>query len=301
MKNFIILLFLITLFPHDIYSMKRAAPNELTKLEETKKPCIITQPAQPFLPIELVGKIFLEYFKTNIPTRENITTFCLINKKLCLYINRPTNTRTILHNDNSCIYKHIRASFIGTPAMENYLTQTQKLHDQINDLSIEDIKKLIIHHGADVNYDVRYVGDGNEQQKNPPLLSKTINDYNKTECLVELGADPYLVNLLDKNCAFTEAIKKEKIDFVNLFIKYYPYYRVIQFCDLFRTVVGESSVDLALDTKNIELIKSVLKQKNIPYNKLQQVLFYANKEDITDLSELLHNQGVRLSGEIGII
>lgn len=288
--------------------MKRAASDELTKSEETKKICLglVTQSAEePFLPIELVGKILLDSFRKDRTDpitliREQIITFYLINRELYEYIQSPNNTRIIMNNATICgdfLKPFIAKNLIDLPPILNYVKQTQKLHAEIDKLSIEDIRNLIVQNGADVNY------YGSEKSpllsktidnEESSLLLKTIDNYDKTECLMELGADPYLGNLLDKNCAFTESIKKEKIGLLNLFIKHYPYYRVIQFYDSFETVIGENSIDIALDTKNIELIKSVLNQKNIPFERLKKVLFYAHENKIIELIKLLSDRGIAI-------
>jgi hypothetical protein len=261
--------------------MKRTAQQELAQpIEQQRIRSALS--TDPLLPIDLIGYIFVSSFKTKKITerppiiQDQIRRFCLVNKSLCAYICQPDTIRTILNNVNYYLRDSI-ATLIGTPHMCNYLEKSKSLYDKIDTLTVADMRDLV-KNGADVNYHITYI------ISRPPLLLKTIQSYDKTYCLLELGANPHLTcfDLLSPDCAFIKAIRKENIDIVNLFIQYYPYYHSC----------GVSSIDIALDTKNITLIKSVLTQKNIPLDKLRKVLFYAFDEDIAELREFLCDRGI---------
>ncbi len=223
---------LTTVFSHHLNCMKRSISQQPARIQpprDAKRYRIINSLVDPVLPIDIIGYMFVNSFKTEegdlsaVKIQDKIRTICLVNKALRAYICSPSSIRIILNNSTNAlpVLKDLTAQYIGTPAMENYLNKSRTLNEKIESLSLPEITDLILE-GADVNY---------YSPARRPLLLKTLNDCEKTELLLEFGANPYIEeNKIKSNCsctiftsAYGQALEEKNIEIIKLFIKYYPF------------------------------------------------------------------------------
>lgn len=231
MNKIITVIVCASIFSHHIMCMKRPISQQPTRIQPhrgAKRYRIINPLVDPVLPIDIIGYMFINSFKTDdgtlsaVKIQDKIRTICLVNKALRAYICSPSSTRIILNNSTSAlpVLKDLSATFIGTPAMKNYLNKSRTLNEKIESLSLPEITDLILE-GADVNY---------YSSTRRPLLLKTLNDCEKTGLLLEWGANPCLEkNKIKSNCsctiftsAYDVAFEEKNIEILKLFIKYYP-------------------------------------------------------------------------------
>ncbi len=202
---------------------------------------------------------------TNI--RNNLFSISLVNKELFYYFNSPKITRVIMNNISHEKNQNILAKKIATPGMINYLKRNNTLYNYINYMTTNRIHRLL-RLGADPNY---YPKKVSKQPLGIPLLFQSLNQYNKTQQLLDTGAD---VNVIFRQkTALQLSIEKNRTNIVKLLLKYNPQ----NFC-----------LHTAVYYQNRTIINAILSKTNIPSKELNYALGTAiQQSDLLTIKKLI--------------
>jgi hypothetical protein len=196
--------------------------------------------------------------------RDHITSMSLVNKRLNKLVHTKEITQAIIDRISECRNQNFFAKNIGTPSMINYLKKSKILHKYIHQLGNRAINHLI-EKGADINY---------FPQRKCPLLFKTLYHYNKTKYLLDKGVNPNIIHR--GKTAIQLMIEKNYFFMTRLLLSYNP---------------QNKCLPVAVFYQNNRIIKSILKEKNIPLNELNESLGVALQRSDNNIIKMLINAG----------
>lgn len=258
--------------------MKRSHSHKAVVREKIKKPHL--SQTSPSLPLDIIEnnirKAIVESFKfdNNDPKSIDFTlkNIRAVNRSWKTYFDDHDTIRTIISNASSIpYYRGILAHSINLPSVKNYLEQSEELNLHIANLDDNQIKERI-KNGADINYCEQFNG----KIRFFPILLKTMEDYNKTKFLLDLGADQNIACTTLTPLSF--ALLNNKTKFVQLFIEYNPH---------------NKHVKEAIQTDDINIVQLILQQKDISIEDIESAKAVAIRQKnsdvfITLLDEYVH-------------